>query len=76
VNGSEQLPLQDGLLQVQSPRTPLNPMGPATAACTGCHTDLAAASHMLSNTTDKLGEACEVCHASDAAFSTSKVHAR
>jgi OmcA/MtrC family decaheme c-type cytochrome len=75
VNGSEQLPLADGLLQVQSARTPLNPMGPATAACTGCHTDIPTASHALSNTTT-LGEACAACHSSSADFSTSAVHAR
>ncbi|MGE5645062.1 MAG: OmcA/MtrC family decaheme c-type cytochrome [Acidobacteriota bacterium] len=76
VNGSEQLPLNEDLLQVQSARTPLNPMGPATAACTGCHTDIASASHMLSNTTEKLGEACAACHSSTASFGVSKSHAR
>jgi hypothetical protein len=34
------------------------------------------ASHALSNTTDRLGEACAVCHSSAAAFGVSKVHAR
>jgi OmcA/MtrC family decaheme c-type cytochrome len=76
VNGSEQLPLQTGLQNVNDPAGLLNPVGPATAACTGCHTDIASASHALSNTTDKLGEACAVCHSSTAEFSTSKVHAR
>jgi OmcA/MtrC family decaheme c-type cytochrome len=76
VNGSEQLPLQAGLQNVSYPAGLLNPVGPATAACTGCHTDIASASHALSNTTDKLGEACAVCHSSTAEFSTSKVHAR
>ncbi len=74
VNGSEQLPLNENLLQVQDPRGLLNPMGPATAACTGCHTSTPAASHALSNTTQQLGEACAACHASE--FGVSKVHAR
>jgi OmcA/MtrC family decaheme c-type cytochrome len=76
VNGSEQLPLPDGLLNVTSPRGLLNPVGPTTNACTGCHTDTAVASHALSNTTDKLGEACAVCHATSSEFGVSKVHAR
>jgi len=76
VNSSQELPLAAGLQNVTDPIGLLNPMGPATAACTGCHTETAAASHALSNTTDRLGEACEVCHASDAQFGVSKVHAR
>jgi OmcA/MtrC family decaheme c-type cytochrome len=76
VNNSEQPPLPDGLQNVTDPRGLLNPMGPTTAACTGCHTDVAAASHALSNTSEKLGEACSVCHATDADFGVPKVHAR
>ncbi len=76
VNGSEQLPLSTGLLNISSPRGLINPMGPATGACTGCHTDVDAASHALSNTTTQLGEACAVCHGSDADFSVPSVHAR
>jgi OmcA/MtrC family decaheme c-type cytochrome len=75
VNGSEQLPLSESLLQVQDPRGLLNPMGPVTAACTGCHTSTPAASHALSNTTQQLGEACAACHASRE-FGVSKIHAR
>jgi len=75
VNGAKQLPLPDGLLNVTSPRGLLNPMGPATAACTGCHTSVAAASHALSNTT-QLGEACAACHATNREFSVPKIHAR
>jgi OmcA/MtrC family decaheme c-type cytochrome len=76
VNGSEQPPLNENLLPVKSPRGLLNPMGPVTAACTGCHTGIAASSHALSNTTEKLGEACAACHATDYAFGVPKVHAR
>ncbi len=76
VNGSEQLPLSPKLLNVTDPRGVLNPMGPTTAACTGCHTDIATASHALSNTTTQLGEACSVCHGSDDDFSVGSVHAR
>ncbi len=76
VNGSENLPLKPNLLQVVSPRGLLNPMGPATAACTGCHTSVAGASHALSNTTEKLGEACAACHGANYEFAVKRVHAR
>jgi OmcA/MtrC family decaheme c-type cytochrome len=76
VDGSEQKVAQPGLLAVQHPRGVLNPMGPATAACTGCHTETFTASHALSNTTEKLGEACGACHSTDYEFGVPKVHAR
>jgi OmcA/MtrC family decaheme c-type cytochrome len=75
VNGSEQLPLGDNLLNVSNPRGLINPTPPTTAACIACHTDRSAASHALANTTT-LGEACATCHGPDAQFSIDKVHAR
>ena len=75
VNGSEQLPLNDSLLDVNNPRGLLNPMGPATAACLGCHTSVNAASHALANTT-RLGESCAACHSTGNEFGVPKVHAR
>lgn len=75
VNGSEQLPVRDNLLEVKHPRGLLTQMGPATAACLGCHTSVAAASHALANTT-RLGESCAACHATGNEFGVSKVHAR
>ena len=76
VNSAEDLPLSAGHLNVTDPRGLLNPMGPATAACTGCHTDVATASHALSNTTTELGEACAVCHGTGADYAVPLVHAR
>lgn len=76
VNGSEQLPLQAGLQNVKNPAGLLNPVGPITTACTGCHTSTPAASHALSNTTQQLGEACAACHANGNQFGVSKLHAR
>lgn len=76
VNGSEQLPLPEGLLNVTSPRGLLNPVGPTAAACTACHTSVPAASHALSNTTSQLGEACAACHATGRDFGVPKIHAR
>jgi OmcA/MtrC family decaheme c-type cytochrome len=76
VNGSEQPPLQEGLQDVKHPAGVLNPLPPTTAACTGCHTSVPTASHALSNTTEKLGEACAACHSTGYAFGIPKVHAR
>jgi len=72
---SEQLPLAQGLLDVQDPRGLLNPVGPTAAACLSCHTTVYAASHALANTT-RLGESCAACHGANAGFSVSRVHAR
>jgi OmcA/MtrC family decaheme c-type cytochrome len=74
VNGSEQLPLSAKLLPVTDPSGPLNPMGPVTAACTGCHTQLFTASHALANT-NALGESCAACHGPNSEFSIDRVHA-
>ncbi|MBI2680867.1 MAG: OmcA/MtrC family decaheme c-type cytochrome [Candidatus Solibacter usitatus] len=75
VPGSQQLPLNDNLLSVVTPRGYTNPTPPTAAACLACHTDKPAASHALSNT-NTLGEACAVCHGPDGEFSIDKVHAR
>lgn len=74
VNGSQQIPLPDGRLNVVNPRGFIDPEAPIAAACTGCHTTGSAASHALSNTSF-LGESCAVCHSPTAAFSVDKVHA-
>lgn len=75
VNGSQELPLKPGLLQVQDPRGYLNPDFPVAAACTSCHTSIDAASHALIDTS-RLGESCTVCHGTTADFSIDKVHAQ
>ncbi len=75
VNGSENLPLKETLSNVTDPRAYVNPMGPATAACTGCHDTRAAASHALTNT-NAIGESCAVCHGPNADFAVSRAHAR
>jgi OmcA/MtrC family decaheme c-type cytochrome len=74
VNGSEQL-LPAGKNPVVDPQGPINPDKPITAACTGCHADLATASHALSNT-GTLGESCAVCHKNGAQFSVNSQHAQ
>jgi OmcA/MtrC family decaheme c-type cytochrome len=75
VNNSEQLPLPATAAKVLSPRGPVSPLGPETAACTSCHTSLAAAAHAQVNTS-ALGESCATCHGPGSAFAVSKVHAQ
>jgi OmcA/MtrC family decaheme c-type cytochrome len=48
---------------------------PISAACQGCHDDIATASHALANTT-VLGESCAACHSAGEAFSVDRVHQR
>jgi OmcA/MtrC family decaheme c-type cytochrome len=74
VNDSE-LNLPVGLNVVADPQGPINPVQPITSACTGCHVDIATASHALSNS-NQLGESCPVCHASGSAFAVDQVHAQ
>ena len=74
VNGSEQN-LPTGRNMVKNPQAPINPMGPITTACTGCHATMDTASHALANTTT-LGESCATCHSAASEFSVSKVHAQ
>jgi OmcA/MtrC family decaheme c-type cytochrome len=75
VNGSENLPLPATNADVRHPRGYINPAGPVTAACLGCHTSRSAASHALANTT-RLGESCATCHGSTSEFSVARAHAR
>jgi predicted CXXCH cytochrome family protein len=58
-----------------APRSYINPMHPATAACLSCHDTQAAASHAYLNTSP-IGESCLVCHGPDSVYSVDKVHAR
>ncbi|MCC6368550.1 MAG: OmcA/MtrC family decaheme c-type cytochrome [Bryobacterales bacterium] len=75
VNDSEQLPLPETNRDVQNPGGYVSPLGPATAACTGCHTAIQTTSHALGATTS-LGESCSVCHGPSADFSVNRAHAR
>ena len=76
INGSEQNDLAlTGLNLVTDPQGPVNPNTPFASACSGCHVDLPAASHMLSATTS-LGETCNVCHGTGGSFAVDQVHAQ
>lgn len=72
--GSEQV-LPVGLNAVVDPQGWINPVQPASSACSGCHVSKPEASHFLGNTTS-LGEACNVCHAAGAQFAVDAEHAQ
>jgi OmcA/MtrC family decaheme c-type cytochrome len=75
VNGSEQLPLSEALLNPRDPAGPMQPLRPTAAACSGCHDSRAAAAHMVVNT-NAIGESCVVCHGPNANESVNRAHAR
>jgi OmcA/MtrC family decaheme c-type cytochrome len=74
VNGSE-ASFPAGLNNVVNPQGWINPEGPASAACSGCHVTKAAASHFLTMS-NSLGESCAVCHQSGSTFDVGKMHAQ
>lgn len=76
VNGSEQLPLDAGLLRVADPAGLVKQLPPATAACTGCHSGQSALAHAMLNTSASQGESCSVCHGPSGAYSVDRVHGR
>jgi OmcA/MtrC family decaheme c-type cytochrome len=75
VNSTEQndLPLMGNLHQVTDPQGWINPVGPISSACSGCHVSKDEASHFLANT-DALGESCAVCHSAGAQFAVDAEH--
>ncbi|HBY60632.1 MAG TPA: hypothetical protein DEH78_12475 [Solibacterales bacterium] len=75
IGTSYQVPLPATNARINDPRGLINPMGPTTAACTSCHSSVAAASHALTNTSS-LGEACAACHSQSSQFSVTRVHAQ
>jgi OmcA/MtrC family decaheme c-type cytochrome len=75
VNSTEQndLPQMGALHQVTDPQGWINPVGPISSACSGCHVSKEEASHFLANT-DSLGESCSVCHSAGAQFAVDAEH--
>ena len=64
-----------GRLATQTPRDYFSPQQPISAACLGCHDNLAAAAHAFQMTAP-FGESCAACHGNSADFAVDKVHAR
>jgi OmcA/MtrC family decaheme c-type cytochrome len=75
VNNSQQLTVKPGLLPTQDARQAIPVIQPEAAACTACHSSIAAKSHALANTTS-LGESCQACHGAGSEFSVDRAHAR
>lgn len=74
VNNSQYVPVK-ATADIKDPRGLLNPVKPATGACTACHTSVDAASHALVNTS-QLGESCGTCHGRGKSQDVGKVHAQ
>jgi len=55
--------------------TPVGSIPPIQDACLSCHDDPGTAAHAATNTAPGGAEACPVCHAENATFAVSKVHA-
>ncbi len=72
---SYQLPLPQGLLATTTDRGFFSPTPPTATACLACHDNISAAAHAFVNIAP-FGEACATCHAEDAQFAVTKVHAR
>lgn len=72
---SYQLPLPKNLLATITPRGFFSPTPPTATACLACHDSLSAAAHAFVNIAP-FGEACATCHAEDAQFAVTKMHAR
>jgi OmcA/MtrC family decaheme c-type cytochrome len=76
VNGSQNLPLPDGVIAQTAPRDYITTQQPVAAACLSCHTTKAAAAHAAVNTSPTLGESCDACHGPTSAASVANSHAR
>jgi len=73
VGTSYTLPLPDTAANTVAPREFYSPLGPAAAACLGCHDNKPAAIHAKTMTAD-IGEACANCHGRGKDFDVQKVH--
>lgn len=75
VNNSNLLPLPETNANTVAPRELYSPLGPAAAACLGCHDSRPAVAH-AALMTSTIGETCAVCHGQGKEFAVEKVHAR
>ncbi|MBI4286637.1 MAG: OmcA/MtrC family decaheme c-type cytochrome, partial [Chloroflexi bacterium] len=73
IGKSNLLPLPDTAANTVAPREIYSPLGPAAAACLGCHDSTKASAHAATMTTS-FGEACAVCHGQGRDFAVEKVH--
>lgn len=75
VGTSYLLPLPDTAANTVAPREFYSPLGPAAAACLGCHDSKSASAH-ASTMTASFGEACAACHGRGKDFAVEEVHAQ
>ena len=75
VGTSYALPLPATNANTVAPREFYTPLGPAAAACLGCHDAQATAAHASTQTTP-FGEACAVCHGTGKELDVAEVHKR
>ncbi|MBI4303987.1 MAG: OmcA/MtrC family decaheme c-type cytochrome [Chloroflexi bacterium] len=75
VGTSYTLPLPETAASTRAPREFYSPLGPAAAACLGCHDSKSASAH-ASTMTSSISEACATCHGQGRDFAVEKVHAR
>ena len=73
--GTADLPVVTGALNVVTKTDYFTPQGPATAACLGCHDTRDAAAHAYLNTA-VFGESCGACHGAGSEWAVATVHAR
>lgn len=74
-DGTYNVPLPAGVMEVPTERDWYSPQQPAAAACLGCHSSVDAAAHAYVNTAP-FGESCAACHGPDREFSVERIHAR
>jgi OmcA/MtrC family decaheme c-type cytochrome len=73
VGTSYLLPLPTTNASVKAPRELYSPLGPAAAACLGCHDSKAASAHASTQTLNSV-EACAACHGKGKEFDVATVH--
>ena len=73
--GTNLLPLPETAANTVAPREFYSPLGPAAAACLGCHDSKDTSAHAKTMTSE-FGEACAACHGKGLEFDVAEVHAR
>ncbi len=74
LDGTYNVPLPAGAMEVTTDRSHYSPTQPAAAACLACHDSVDAAAHAYTQTAP-FGESCGSCHGEDREFSVDSAHA-
>jgi OmcA/MtrC family decaheme c-type cytochrome len=73
-SASNGAPPVGGFNAVTNPSARVSPLGATSSACTGCHGEIDAMAHALTQTDGTFGETCAVCHGTGADFNATDVH--